>query len=200
MQEVETTKTIPEMVDDVCAGKMDRRHFIKKLTLMGVSGVGIGAIVGTTVRRYLDAQQTSVVNPSGDTHDHLQLHDQHLTHQSQGNIDHLHNDYAAHAVVEDSMHPLPFVGPQAIMARKGVGMAALADWQINLTNRLVHGNQVTAEWVATGTHTGDFPGLPATGRPFSIQGVTVVVRQEGKIVRESIYYDMDEVRRQLGPQ
>ena len=152
MQEVETTKTIPEMVDDVCAGKMDRRHFIKKLTLMGVSGVGIGAIVGTTIRRYLDAQQTSVVNPSGDTHDHLQLHDQHLTHQSQGNIDHLHNDYAAHAVVEDSMHPLPFVGPQAIMARKGVGMAALADWQINLTYHL--------------NFPGQSPRLKSTGRVY----------------------------------
>jgi hypothetical protein len=27
----------------------------------------------------------------------------------------------------------------------------------------------------------------------------VVIRHEGKIVREAIYYDMEEVRRQLGP-
>jgi len=36
------------------------------------------------------------------------------------------------------------------------------------------------------------------GRAFSIPGVTVVVRQNGKIIRESLYYDMEEVRRQLG--
>jgi steroid delta-isomerase-like uncharacterized protein len=65
-------------------------------------------------------------------------------------------------------------------------------------NRVVHGNQVSVEWVATGTHNGDFPGLVATGRSFSIPGVTVVVRHNGKITRESIYYDVAEVHRQLG--
>ncbi len=34
MQEEEYT--IPEMVDDVRAGTMQRRHFIKQLTLMGL--------------------------------------------------------------------------------------------------------------------------------------------------------------------
>ena len=62
-----------------------------------------------------------------------------------------------------------------------------------------HGNQSTVEWVALGSHTADYPGLAATGRTFSIPGVTAIVRQNGKIVRESLYYDMDEVRRQLGP-
>jgi steroid delta-isomerase-like uncharacterized protein len=54
------------------------------------------------------------------------------------------------------------------------------------------------EWIATGTHKVDYPGLPATGRKFSIPGVTVVVRRNGKIVRESLYYNMAEVQRQLG--
>ncbi len=40
--------------------------------------------------------------------------------------------------------------------------------------------------------------LTATGRAFSIPGVTVVVRRNGKIVRESLYYNMAEVQRQLG--
>ena len=57
---------------------------------------------------------------------------------------------------------------------------------------------LTVEWVASGTHVHDYPGLPATGRAFSIPGVTVVVRRDGKIVRESLYYDMAEVHRQLG--
>jgi len=67
-----------------------------------------------------------------------------------------------------------------------------------VTNRVVHGNQVTAEWVAEGVHTGDLPGLPASGLSFSIRGVTVVIRHNGKIVRESLYYDVNELHRQLG--
>jgi steroid delta-isomerase-like uncharacterized protein len=190
--------TIPEMVDEVRAGKMQRRQFIKRLTLMGVSAAGVGAIVAAAASRQFDTKAV----PQGDLQDavdHLQRHDKHLANQSQGNLDQLSNDYAEHAVVEDSMYPHPFVGRAAIMARKGAGMAAIPGLKISVTNRVVHGNQLTVEWVASGTHTGDYPGLRATGRAFSIPGVTVVVRQNGKIVRESLYYDMEEVRRQLGP-
>ncbi len=101
-------------------------------------------------------------------------------------------------MVEDSMYPHPFVGRAAILARKSVGMSAIPGLKITVTNRVVQGNQLTVEWLASGTHTGNYPGLAATGRAFSIPGVTVVVRQHGKIVRESLYYDMEEVRRQLG--
>ena len=95
------------------------------------------------------------------------------------------------------MFAAPFVGRAAIMARKSAGFAAMPDMQIKVTNRVVHGDQLTVEWLATGTHSDDYPGLPATGRSFSIPGVTVVVRRDGKIMRESLYYDMAEVQRQL---
>jgi len=194
MQEEEYT--IPEMVDEVREGKMQRRQFMKQLTLMGVSAAGVGAIVAAAASRQFATKPV----PQGDLQDavdHMQRHDEHLANQSQGNLDQLSNDYAEHAVVEDSMYPHPFVGRAAILSRKSAGMAAIPGLNINVTNRIVHGNQLTVEWVASGTHSGDYPGLVASGRSFSIPGVTVVVRQNGKIVRESLYYDMNEVRRQL---
>jgi steroid delta-isomerase-like uncharacterized protein len=189
--------TIPEMVDEVRTGKMQRRQFIKRLTLMGVSAAGVGAIVAAAASRQFAMQSVPQGNSNG-VEEHIQRHDQHLAHQSQGNVDQLHHDYAEHAVVEDSMYPHPFVGRAAIIARKSSGMTAIPGLKINVTNRIAHGNQLTVEWVATGTHTGNYPGLVATGRSFSIPGVTVVVRHNGKIVRESLYYDMKEVQRQLG--
>jgi len=84
------------------------------------------------------------------------------------------------------------------MARKGMITTAASNANITVINRIVNGNQVTAEWVATGIHSGDLPGLPASGRPFSIRGVTVVIRENDKIVREALYYDVNELRRQLG--
>ncbi len=189
--------TIPEMVDNVRAGTMQRRHFIKQLTLMGLSAAGVGAIVAAAASR----QFASTPVPQGNVQegvDHLQLHDEHLANQSQGKLEHLQHDYAEHAVVEDSMYPHPFVGRAAILARKSVGMTAIPGLKITVTNRVAQGNQLTVEWIASGTHTGDYPGLAAPGRAFSIPGVTVVVRQNGKIIRESLYYDMEEVRRQLG--
>lgn len=188
--------TIPQMVEDVRVGKMPRRRLIRALTAMGISAVGVGAVVAAT-----ELQQKSKtvprVNPDERTQQHIQLHEQHITNQSTGNTGALHEDYAEHAVVEDSMYAEPLVGREAIMERKGMGMAAIPDLHISITNRVAHGNQVSAEWVATGTHRGVLFGMPGTGRSFSLRGVTVTIRQYGKIVREAIYYDVNDLKRQL---
>ena len=193
MQEEEYS--LPQMVDEVRAGRMPRRAFMKQLTTMGITTAGISAIVAS-----ISSSSTSATSALTDSHpaQHLQQHDNHLRHQASGNLHELNQDYAEHAIVEDSMHPQPFVGRAAIMERKNVITAAASDAKITITNRVVTGHQVTAEWVATGIHTGDLPGLPASGRPFTIHGVTVVIRHEGKIVREALYYDVNQLYRQLG--
>ena len=49
----------------------------------------------------------------------------------------------------------------------------------------------------TGIHSGPYYNLPATGRRISIGGATVVTRRDGKIVQETLYYDADDMLRQL---
>jgi steroid delta-isomerase-like uncharacterized protein len=184
--------TIPELVDAFRNKRLSRRQFVRTLSTMGISAIGISAIM---------AASSGPVDSKPIQHEdatmHLQRHDQHIMHQAQGNTSALHNDYAEDAIVEDSMYDRPFVGRTTIMARKNVIIAAASDSIIHVTNRTVHDDQVSVEWVATGIHTGDLPGLPASGRSFSIHGVTVVIRRDGKIVRESLYYDVAELRRQL---
>ena len=185
---------IPQMVDDVREGKLPRRRFILALTALGISAAGIGAIVAAASRPMTSKPSAP---PTPEEQQHLDHHDNHISKQSRGELHELHHDYAEHAIVEDSLHDTPFVGRAAIMARKIMGFAAVTDAQITITNRLVQGNQVTVEWVATGTHIGDLPGLPASNKPYVLPGVTVVVREEGKIVREALYYDLADLRRQL---
>jgi len=193
MQEEE--HSLPQMVDEVRAGRMPRRAFMKHLTTMGITTAGISAIVAS-----ISTSSTSATAALADDHaaQHLQHHDNHLRHQARGNLHALNQDYAENAIVEDSMHTKPFIGRAAIMERKNIITSAASDAKITITNRIVTGHQITAEWVATGIHTGDLPGLPASGRPFSIHGVTVVIRHEGKIVREALYYDVNQLYRQLG--
>jgi len=187
--------TLPQMVDEVRAGTMARRDFMKKLTTMGITAVGISAIIASISTSSASAVETLA---DGQAAQHLQHHDNHLRHQARGNLHALNQDYAENAIVEDSMRSKPFIGRAAIMDRKNIITSAASEAKISITNRIVTGNQVTAEWVATGIHTGDLPGLPASGRPFSIHGVTVVIRHEGKIVREALYYDVNQLYRQLG--
>jgi steroid delta-isomerase-like uncharacterized protein len=187
---------IPQMVDDVRAGKMPRRRFVLALAALGISAAGISAIVAAASRPMTPRQSTP---PSPYEQQHIDHHDNHISRQSRANIQELHHDYAEHAIVEDSLHDEPFVGRAAIMARKNAGLEAVTGAQITIMNRLVQGSQVTAEWVATGMHTGDLHNLPASNLSYVLHGVTVVVREEGKIVREAIYFDAADFRRQLTP-
>jgi len=188
--------TIPQMVADVRAGKMSRSQLVQTLTALGLSASG-AAIIAAAAH---SAPVTPI--PRMDVHEdealQLQLHDRHLEARNARNMNALQDDYALDAVVEGSMFPEPFVGRAAIAARIEAEKVAFPDLRVEITNRVVHGNQVTVEWVATGTHAGDFPGFPASGRSFAIPGVTVVIREHGRIVRESLYYDMEVVRHEFG--
>lgn len=188
---------IPQMVDAVREGKLSRRRFARALGVLGISAAGISTILTAASH---PQTPTSSIPPSPYEQQHLDHHDNHISKQSRADINELRYDYAEHAVVEDSFHAEPFVGRTAIMARKNMGFEAVTDAQITITNRVVQGNQVTVEWVATGTHTGDLPGLPASNLPYVLQGVTVVVREEGKIVREALYYDAADFRQQCSGQ
>ena len=46
--------------------------------------------------------------------------------------------------------------------------AMFTDWAVEKTRTLSDGTWYAAEWVMTGVHTGDIPGLPATGRSFRV--------------------------------
>ena len=61
MQEEEYT--IPQMVDDVRAGKMPRRQFIKTLSVMGISAAGIGAISTAAARSFTCSAATAAKTP-----------------------------------------------------------------------------------------------------------------------------------------
>jgi steroid delta-isomerase-like uncharacterized protein len=193
---MQSDMTIPAMVDAVRNGKMQRRKMMKILASMGVSAAGIGAIAAATTHHY-QVLPTPVVNPQENSESNLTLHSQHIANQNQGNLDALYNDYAEHAVVEDSMYSSPIMGREAIIARKTLGLFATTDVQITVLNRIAIGNQVTVEWMATGVHTGDLPGLPASNQPFTLRGVTVAIRENGKIVREALYYNVEDLWRQL---
>src|SRR5438876_2897824 len=80
--------TIPQMVDDVRAGKMPRRQFIKTLSVMGISAAGIGAISTAAARSFTSTPgYQEKLDKAVGTEKLTQLHDQHLEHQSQGNVD-----------------------------------------------------------------------------------------------------------------
>ena len=63
----------------------------------------------------------------------------------------------------------------------------------------VAGDQGAVEWVLIGTYEGQLPGLPpGAGQALSVPGASVFEFQDGKIVRETLYFDLYSLLIQTG--
>lgn len=63
---------------------------------------------------------------------------------------------------------------------------------------IAEGDKVVGRWIGEGTHTGEFAGIPATGKKVSFTGTTIYTVADGKIVHELGEEDAWLVLRQLG--
>jgi len=74
------------------------------------------------------------------------------------------------------------------------------DFAMKLTSCTISGNRQYEEYIATGTHTGAFQGIPASGNKISLRGILVRELKRGKTSRVINYFDSATVLRQLGVQ
>jgi len=64
--------------------------------------------------------------------------------------------------------------------------------------KLRFGSVGSYEWVLTGTHMKALPGIPPTGKKFSVRGTSIIELQAGKIMRNSDYWNLASMLVQLG--
>ena len=76
--------------------------------------------------------------------------------------------------------------------------AAFPDFKIEPKSLFFSGDWVGSEWIMTGTHTGDFPLMPATGKSFSIRGASISELHEGKFRRNTDYWNLASFLQQVG--
>ena len=63
---------------------------------------------------------------------------------------------------------------------------------------LADGDKVIENWVCKGTHTGDFLGIPATGKKVEVRGMEIWRLENGKIVERWGVVDSGALLEQLG--
>ena len=56
----------------------------------------------------------------------------------------------------------------------------------------------SVEWLWRGRQTKDVPGLPATNTAFELRGASVMEFRDGKISRNSDYWDLETLRKRVG--
>jgi steroid delta-isomerase-like uncharacterized protein len=107
--------------------------------------------------------------------------------------------FAEDCVYEDVTFSVVVHGKEELRAFANGAFAAVPDFKFEPTSQFIAGSFGAIEWVMSGTHKGNFPGLPATGKRFSsIRGATIVETADGKIRRNSDYWDAASFMKQVG--
>ncbi|NOY47707.1 MAG: hypothetical protein GXO84_05845 [Chlorobi bacterium] len=70
--------------------------------------------------------------------------------------------------------------------------------EFTIVNIFGQDDNLVKHWNFKGTHTGDFFGIPATGRTVDIDGTTLVIMKNGKIAQEQDFFDNMVFLQQLG--
>jgi steroid delta-isomerase-like uncharacterized protein len=73
-----------------------------------------------------------------------------------------------------------------------------SDFRFECTYSVLTDTGYVLEWVMSGTHDGSTPQLRASGKPFAIHGVSVGELEEGKIKRNTDYWNSPELLVHIG--
>ena len=113
-----------------------------------------------------------------------------------------HMDAAAQFVWEDVVEqvPLPGQGP-GLDGLKDIlrsMRAAFPDLDFSIKEQITEGDKVASRFEWTGTHHGEFLGVPATGKPVRVWGMVIDRLEQGRIKETRILMDTLGLMIQLG--
>jgi len=89
--------------------------------------------------------------------------------------------------------------PNELEANMNVFFTGFPDLLITINNSSINKNQVYLNWTFTGTNTGEFGEVPATGKKVKVSGFShIIFNEEGKILHEDVCYNELDFLQQLG--
>lgn len=76
--------------------------------------------------------------------------------------------------------------------------AGFPDTRVSVESLVGEGEMVVVRWVLQATHTGNFFGIPPTGLPVTMGGISMYRIQDGKMVEGWVEYDQLNLMQQIG--
>jgi steroid delta-isomerase-like uncharacterized protein len=92
----------------------------------------------------------------------------------------------------------PAVGARGYTAAVAATHAAFPDLVVTVQDQVAEADMVVTRWSATGTHAGDFAGVPATGRRVTATGIHIHRVRHGRLTEHWEELDLLGALRQLG--
>jgi steroid delta-isomerase-like uncharacterized protein len=107
-------------------------------------------------------------------------------------------DYFHDDVVEEVPFPGQGPGLQGLKETLTRIRHAFPDSQWSVEEQIAEGNKVLSRFVWSGTHRGEFLGIPATNRPVRVWGMVIDRFEDGKVKSTRILLDSLSMMQQLG--
>ena len=77
-------------------------------------------------------------------------------------------------------------------------VSVFPDLHWTIDEQIAEGEKVVSRFTMTGTHRGEFLGIPATDRPIKVWGVVIDVVRDGRFAESRIIMDSLSLMQQLG--
>ena len=90
------------------------------------------------------------------------------------------------------------IGIDALRAFASALRSAFPDMHVEVREQIGESPKVCTRVVMTGTHQGEFTGIPPTGQPIKIEGTIISQLDEGRITQEWELLDQLSLLQQLG--
>jgi len=115
---------------------------------------------------------------------------------SKGNIDALEQFYASDFVDHNAWPGIP-TGIEGMRQTYNIILSAFTDVHVKIDDTVAEGDKIVVRFTADAMHTGEFMGIPATGKRISIMEIRIYRMADGKIVEHWGLMDTASLMQQL---
>jgi steroid delta-isomerase-like uncharacterized protein len=92
----------------------------------------------------------------------------------------------------------PSIGPEVYRGQVAIFVTGFPDLNFEIEDTVAEQDKVVVCWTFSGTHKGDFMGVPPTNKKVSVDGITIHVLAKGIIMDSYVSFDMWGMMQQLG--
>ena len=117
---------------------------------------------------------------------------------NQGNLDVIDELISVDFVEHEVFPGLPTTGPEAVREAFTLFKGAFPDLQITPDDVIGEGDKVVARVTMSGTHKGEFMGIPPTDKSFKVQVIDIIEIHDGKATAHWGVTDQAAMMEQLG--
>lgn len=90
------------------------------------------------------------------------------------------------------------IGPEAYKRQVAVFLRAFPDLRFRVEEMISENDKLVACWIISGTHQGEYMGIPPTNKSMSAEGITIHQLSNGRIMDSYACWDALGMMQQLG--